>query len=154
MLATFSQLFEGNEEDERISDWCLTGISELIQIACLFNFETNRDAFIRTLCRWTSLALIREMTPKHVEAIKTIIDISYIEKDKLKRSWKDVLDCCSKLNHLRLTACGAKKDFQFFNLNKTKIKRQSSNFSTAALNTNDTEETEYYEQLAADTLLN
>jgi brefeldin A-inhibited guanine nucleotide-exchange protein len=121
---------------------CLTGISELIQIACLFNFETNRDAFIRTLCRWTSLALIREMTPKHVEAIKTIIDISYIEKSKLKRSWKEVLDCCSKLDHLRLTACGAKKDFQFFNLNKAKTNKRPSVYSTATTNTSDPEETE------------
>jgi brefeldin A-inhibited guanine nucleotide-exchange protein len=85
---------------------CLEGMKLATRIACLFDLETSREAFISALKNSTNLNNPQEMQAKHVEALKVILELGQTEGDLLKKSWKDVLMCISQLDRLQLISGG------------------------------------------------
>ncbi|KAI4216052.1 MAG: hypothetical protein LQ351_001548 [Letrouitia transgressa] len=85
---------------------CLEGLRLAIRIACLFDLDTPRVAFVTALARFTNLGNISEMMVKNLEALKILLDIAQTEGNLLKSSWQEILTCISQLDRLQLISGG------------------------------------------------
>lgn len=95
-----------NTDDMEIVDLCLDGFKNAIRIACFFDLELERNAFVTTLAKFTFLNNLGEMKSKNMEAIKTLLDVAVNDGNNLKGSWRDVLSCVSQLEHMQLISSG------------------------------------------------
>jgi brefeldin A-inhibited guanine nucleotide-exchange protein len=98
-LAAFSIGLQ-DSDDYKIVDVCLNGIRCAIRIACIFNLELERDAYMQALARFTLLTAnspITEMKTKNVECIKLVITIAHTDGNYLGNSWYEILKCISHL---------------------------------------------------------
>ncbi|KAF9782748.1 sec7 guanine nucleotide exchange factor [Thelephora terrestris] len=93
-------------EDNEIVELCLDGFKSAIRLACFFDLELERNAFVTTLGKFTFLNNLGEMKPKNMEAIKTLLDTAITEGNNLKGSWREVLQCVSQLEHMQLITSG------------------------------------------------
>ncbi|KAK4046554.1 guanine nucleotide exchange protein for ADP-robosylation factor [Microbotryomycetes sp. JL201] len=84
----------------------LDGFKQAIKIACLFDLELERNAFVTTLSKFTFLNNFGEMKAKNVEAIKTLLDVAMVDGNYLKNSWRDVIVCVSQLERFQLITQG------------------------------------------------
>lgn len=89
---------------------CMEGLRLAIRIACLFDLETPRVAFVTALAKFTNLNNLREMTAKNVEALKVLLEVAQTEGNLLKDSWRDVLTCISQLDRFQLISGGVDED--------------------------------------------
>ena len=93
-----------------------------IKFAARLNMETERDAFVCSLAKFTYLATVKEMTQKNVECVKVLLEIGLQDGNYLASSWEHVLHCISHLERLQLIRT-LKPDSHFFdddsNSNKT-----------------------------------
>lgn len=105
ILAAFSGLMQSSADPEVIA-LCLEGFKLSIRIACLFDLELARNAFVTSLAKFTLLGNLSEMKTKHVDAVKTLLDIALSEGNQLKSSWKDILTCVSQLERFQLISSG------------------------------------------------
>ncbi|KAJ4525184.1 guanine nucleotide exchange protein for ADP-robosylation factor [Exophiala dermatitidis] len=85
---------------------CLEGFRLAIRIACRFDLETPRVAFVTALAKFTNLGNLKEMIAKNLEALKVLIEVALTEGDGLKSSWREVLMCISQLDRLQLLSTG------------------------------------------------
>ncbi|KAH8105989.1 hypothetical protein BXZ70DRAFT_998132 [Cristinia sonorae] len=93
-------------DDLEVVELCLDGFRSAIRIACFFDLELERNAFVTTLAKFTFLNNLGEMKTKNMEAIKTLLDIAVSEGNNLKSSWREVLQCVSQLEHMQLISSG------------------------------------------------
>ena len=93
-------------EDNEVVELCLDGFKTAIRIACFFDLELERNAFVTTLAKFTFLNNLGEMKTKNMEAIKALLDIAVTEGNNLKGSWREVLQCVSQLEHMQLITSG------------------------------------------------
>ena len=89
---------------------CLEGIRLAIRIACRFDLETPRVAFVTALAKSTNLGNLKEMMAKNLEALKVLLDVAYTEGNVLKSSWREVLTCVSQLDRFQLLSGGVDED--------------------------------------------
>ncbi|KAF1823337.1 uncharacterized protein K489DRAFT_193190 [Dissoconium aciculare CBS 342.82] len=89
---------------------CMDGQKMAIRIACLFDLEDPRQAFVSSLARNTNLYNLSEMKAKNVEALRALLDVAYTEGNLLKESWRDVLTCISQLDRFQLISSGVHED--------------------------------------------
>ncbi|KAI8592987.1 hypothetical protein BDZ88DRAFT_503867 [Geranomyces variabilis] len=80
----------------------LEGFKHATRIACLFDMELEKNAFISTLSKFTMLGNIHEMRAKNFEATKTLLEIAFTEGNHLGGNWKDVVLCISQLEKLQV----------------------------------------------------
>ncbi|EEQ87398.1 hypothetical protein RJZ56_006984 [Blastomyces dermatitidis] len=85
---------------------CMEGIRLSIRIACQFDLETPRVAFVTVLAKFTNLGNLREMMAKNVEALKVLLDVAITEGNHLKESWREILTCISQLDRFQLLTDG------------------------------------------------
>lgn len=85
---------------------CMEGMKLAIRIACLFDLETPRVAFVTALAKFTNLGNLREMMAKNLEALKALVEVAQTEGNLLKSSWRDVLTCVSQLDRFQLISGG------------------------------------------------
>ena len=85
---------------------CLEGLKLAIRIACRFDLETPRVAFVTALAKFTNLGNLKEMMAKNLEALKVLLDVAISEGDVLKGSWREVLTCISQLDRFQLLSGG------------------------------------------------
>ena len=85
---------------------CMEGHKLAIRIACTFDLENPRQAFIASLARSTNLYNLSEMKTKNVEALKTLLEVAQTQANYLKESWRDVLTCISQLDRFQLISTG------------------------------------------------
>src|SRR5260370_29875964 len=95
-----------NTDDLDVVELCLAGFKAAIRIACFFELELERNAFVTTLAKFTFLNNLGEMKTKNMEAIKTLLDVAVNEGNSLKGSWHEVLSCVSQLEHMQLISSG------------------------------------------------
>ena len=76
--------------------------------------ETERDAFVTSLAKFTFLDSVRDIQQKNIDCIKTLIAVALHEGNHLRQSWGPVLNCVSQLARLQLFAAGAKSDDTYF----------------------------------------
>eukprot|EP01043_Picozoa_sp_COSAG02_P012266 COSAG02_NODE_471_length_21662_cov_70.510040_18_plen_1581_part_00 len=114
LLAAFSVIME-EVDDPRIIDLVLKGFSAAVHIASTFFMDVERDAFVSTLAKFTLLHTNdKQMKEKHVEAIKTILAIAFLEGDYLEDSWGLIQRTISQLNQKHQLLDGARDDASFF----------------------------------------
>mmetsp|Transcript_25861 Transcript_25861/g.43279 ORF Transcript_25861/g.43279 Transcript_25861/m.43279 type:complete len:1714 (+) Transcript_25861:76-5217(+) len=106
MLAAFSVVLE-ESDDPAIIAMCLEGFRHAIRIAGFFYMDTERDAFVSSLAKFTYLQSRAVMQPKNIEAIKTLIAIAHTDGNYLLSSWGLVLQSISQLERLQLIGLGA-----------------------------------------------
>ena len=95
-----------DSQDHETIKICMEGFKLAIRIACLFDLETPRLAFVSALAKFTNLNNLSEMTIKNVEALKTLLEVAQAEGNLLKGSWKEILTCISQLDRLQLISAG------------------------------------------------
>jgi brefeldin A-inhibited guanine nucleotide-exchange protein len=95
-----------NAHNLEIIKLCMEGMNLAIRIACLFDLETPREAFISALKNATNLNSPTEVMAKNVEALKVLLEIAQTEGNLLKESWRDILMCVSQLDRLQLISDG------------------------------------------------
>ncbi|EIM23122.1 Sec7-domain-containing protein [Wallemia mellicola CBS 633.66] len=93
-------------DDNEIVLLCLQGFANAIKISCLFDLELERNAFVTMLAKFTHLNNLAEMKPKHVDAVKVILEVAMHEGNYLKGSWKEILGCVSQLERFHLISNG------------------------------------------------
>jgi brefeldin A-inhibited guanine nucleotide-exchange protein len=95
-----------NAQNIEIIKICMEGMKLAIRIACLFDLETPREAFVSALKNATNLNNPTEMMAKNVEALKILLEVAQTEGNLLKGSWRDILMCVSQLDRLQLISDG------------------------------------------------
>lgn len=85
---------------------CMEGLKLAIRVACFFDLETPRVAFVTALAKFTNLGNLREMMAKNLEALKVLVEVAQTEGNLLKSSWRDVLTCVSQLDRFQLISGG------------------------------------------------
>ncbi|KAK3707119.1 guanine nucleotide exchange protein for ADP-robosylation factor [Vermiconidia calcicola] len=88
---------------------CMEGQKLAIRIACLFDLEDPRQAFVASLARSTNLYNLSEMKAKNVEALRALLDVAHTEGNLLKESWRDILTCISQLDRFQLISSGVEE---------------------------------------------
>jgi len=113
VLATLAVLLE--MPDEQVSvDLCMEGFTHCIRLAARFGMDTERDAIVSSLAKFTYLTTIKEMKQKNIECIKVLLTIGLSEGNSLGASWQYVLFCISHLERLQLIKIRARDDSHFF----------------------------------------
>lgn len=85
---------------------CLEGLRLAIRIACIFDLDTPREAFVTSLAKFTNLGNLSEMMARNVEALKVLLEIAQSEGNLLKGSWREILTCISRLDRFQLISGG------------------------------------------------
>ena len=112
MIGILSQVLECSS-DERSIAVCLNGFVYAIRIAAHSNMSLARDTFINSLAKFTFLGSIKEMKPKNIESIRTLLSIAVVDGEYLGEGWGPVLQCISQLARLRMSASGLDADESF-----------------------------------------
>ncbi|PRP79080.1 brefeldin A-inhibited guanine nucleotide-exchange protein 2-like [Planoprotostelium fungivorum] len=106
MLAAFSVLMEDSDDPE-VYMLCLEGLRQNTTLSCTFNMDTERNAFVTTVTKFTFLQQSKEMKQKNIESIKTLMDVALTDGNYLHDSWLQILKCMSILEQLHLVGSGA-----------------------------------------------
>ncbi|EDQ86494.1 uncharacterized protein MONBRDRAFT_33770 [Monosiga brevicollis MX1] len=99
--------------DTHVIDECLLGLRLCIHIACIFDLQLEREAFVPALAKFTNLNNFAEIRPKNVEAVRCILDVGIHEGDYLGASWKDILTCVSQLELAQLTGSSNRRRSEY-----------------------------------------
>lgn len=99
-------------DDDNITYLCLLGFRYALRIAGTFRMDSERDAFVQALSRFTQLTTSQSSSSnnktsdvrkgKNVNTIKTLIMVAHSEGNYLASSWLDVLRCVSQLEYAQL----------------------------------------------------
>ncbi|MCJ1319050.1 guanine nucleotide exchange protein for ADP-robosylation factor [Xylographa vitiligo] len=108
-LSGFSGQMQTTQNLETIKT-CMEGIKLAIRIACLFDLETPRVAFVTALANFTNLGNLRDMMAKNLEALKALLEVALLEGNMLKSSWSDILTCISQLDRFQLISGGVDEE--------------------------------------------
>ena len=134
LLAAFSVGLQDCDSSE-IAALCLEGIRYSIRIACIFQMELERDAYVQALSRFTLLTAksnrISEMKTKNIDTIKTLITVAHTDGNYLGKSWLDILRCISQLELAQLIGTGVKS--QFLNNHLNSMQSYSTQVSIASI---------------------
>ncbi|CAD6210421.1 unnamed protein product [Miscanthus lutarioriparius] len=115
MLAAFSVPLD-QSDDEIVVSQCLEGFRSAIHVTAAMSMKTQRDAFITSLAKFTSLHSAADIKQKNVEAIKAILLIADEDGNYLQEAWEHILTCVSRFENLHLVGEGAPPDATFFAL--------------------------------------
>ncbi|VDO99472.1 unnamed protein product [Soboliphyme baturini] len=109
-LAAFSVGLQDSNDSE-ISSLCLEGFRCAIRIACIFHMETERDAYVQALARFTlltALSGLTEMKAKNIDTLKTLITVAQTDGNYLGNAWLEIFKCISQLELAQLISTGVK----------------------------------------------
>ncbi|KAJ0964164.1 hypothetical protein J5N97_029286 [Dioscorea zingiberensis] len=120
MLAAFSVPLD-QSEDETVISHCLEGFRCAIHVTAVMSMKTQRDAFVTSLAKFTSLHSAADMKQKNIDAIKTVVSIAEDDGNYLQEAWEHVLTCVSRFEHLHLLGEGAPPDATFFALQQNEL---------------------------------
>ncbi|CAI5972187.1 unnamed protein product [Closterium sp. NIES-64] len=113
MLAAFSVPLETTEEDA-VTEQCLEGFRYAVHVTAVIGMHMQRDAFVTSLAKFTSLHSAADIKQKNVDAIKSLLLVAEDDGNYLQDAWEHVLTCVSRYEHLHLIGEGAPTDSHFF----------------------------------------
>nr|CAD1835494.1 unnamed protein product [Ananas comosus var. bracteatus] len=120
MLAAFSVPLD-QSDDETIISQCLEGFRCAIHVTAAMSMKTQRDAFVTSLAKFTSLHSAADIKQKNIVAIKAILLIADEDGNYLQEAWEHILTCVSRFEHLHLLGEGAPPDATFFAVQQTEL---------------------------------
>ncbi|XP_075094111.1 brefeldin A-inhibited guanine nucleotide-exchange protein 1 isoform X2 [Nicotiana tabacum] len=113
MLAAFSVTLD-QSDDKNATSQCLLGFRHAVHITAVMGMQTQRDAFVTSMAKFTYLHCAADMKQKNVDAMKTIMSIAIEDGSHLHEAWEHFLTCLSRFEHLQLLGEGAPSDSSFF----------------------------------------
>lgn len=116
-LVAFSIIFSETNQDDLINS-VIIGLSMCLRIACIFNCEMEKNAFIQTISQFCLLngnSIISEMSKKHVSMISHYMVLVNELCNYIGSSWKEVLKCISNLELLQSFVCSPKASIYSIN---------------------------------------
>ncbi|XP_062223827.1 brefeldin A-inhibited guanine nucleotide-exchange protein 1-like isoform X2 [Phragmites australis] len=137
MMAAFSVTLD-QSDDKAATSQCLQGFRSAVHVTSVMCMQTQRDAFVTSVAKFTYLHCAADMKQKNVDAVKAIISIAIEDGDYLQEAWEHVLTCLSRFEHLHLLGEGAPTDASFLTvpLVESEEKAQRSTTSTSSKRTN------------------
>ncbi|KAG8637358.1 hypothetical protein MANES_15G114000v8 [Manihot esculenta] len=113
MLAAFSMTL-GQSDDKHATSQCLQGFRYGVHVTAVMGMQTQRDALVTSVAKFTYLHNAADMKQKNVDAVKAIISIAIEDGNHLQEAWEHILTCLSRIEHLQLLGEGAPPDASFF----------------------------------------
>ncbi|OAY54721.1 brefeldin A-inhibited guanine nucleotide-exchange protein 1 isoform X1 [Manihot esculenta] len=112
MLAAFSMTLD-QTDDKLATSLCLQGFRYAVHVTAVMGMQTQRDAFVTSMAKFTYLHNAADMKQKNVDAVKAIISIAIEDGNYLQEAWEHILTCLSRIEHLQLLGEGAPPDASF-----------------------------------------
>ncbi|GLJ54588.1 hypothetical protein SUGI_1172590 [Cryptomeria japonica] len=129
MLAAFSVPLD-QSDDEVITYQCLQGFRYAVHVTSVMCMQTQRDAFVTSLAKFTSLHSAADIRQKNIDAIKAIVSIADEDGNYLQEAWEHILTCVSRFEHLHLLGEGAPPDATFFALPQNELEKAKQSKSS------------------------
>lgn len=124
MLAAFSMTLD-QSDDKLATTECLQGFRYAVHVTAVLSMQTQRDAFVTSLAKFTYLHCAADMKQKNVDAMKTIMSIAIEDGNYLQESWEHILTCLSRFEHLQLLGEGVPPDASFLNMSNVEPEKNS-----------------------------
>ncbi|XP_024961498.1 brefeldin A-inhibited guanine nucleotide-exchange protein 1 isoform X4 [Cynara cardunculus var. scolymus] len=112
MLAAFSVTLD-QSDDKAATNHCLQGFRHAVHVTAVMGMQTQRDAFVTTVAKFTYLHCAADMKQKNVDAVKATIAIAIEDGNYLQDAWEHILTTLSRFEHLQLLGEGAPSDASF-----------------------------------------
>lgn len=112
MLAAFSVTLD-QSDDKIATTHSLLGFRFAVHVTAVMGMQTQRDAFVTSVAKFTLLHSVGDMKQKNVDAVKAIIAIAIEDGNYLQEAWEHILTCLSRFEHLQLLGDGAPSDASF-----------------------------------------
>lgn len=112
LLGALSQILERAEDSTSIA-LCLNGFVYAVRIASHTKISLARSTFVNSLAKFTALGSIKELKPRNIESIRTLLSIAIMDGEHLGDSWMPILQCISQLGRLLFFASGVDSDDNF-----------------------------------------
>lgn len=77
MLAAFSMLLD-QSDDKAVISQCLQGFRYAVHVTCIMSMQTQRDAFVTSMAKFTYLHHAADMKQKNVDAVKVKCSFMHI----------------------------------------------------------------------------
>ncbi|KAL8267972.1 hypothetical protein R6Q59_001770 [Mikania micrantha] len=132
MLAAFSVTLD-QSDDRAATNHCLQGFRYAVHVTAVMGMQTQRDAFVTSVAKFTYLHCAADMKQKNVDAVKAIIAIAIEDGNHLQDAWEHILTCLSRFEHLQLLGEGAPSDASFLsgsNIETAEDKSLRSSFAS------------------------
>ncbi|KAI3447875.1 hypothetical protein Pfo_004540 [Paulownia fortunei] len=124
MLAAFSVTLD-QSDDKGATSQCLQGFRHAVHVTAMMGMQTQRDAFVTTVAKFTYLHCAADMKQKNVDAVKAIISIAIEDGNYLQEAWEHILTCLSRFEHLQLLGEGAPSDASFLNTSNSESEEKT-----------------------------
>ncbi|KAI9396925.1 hypothetical protein POPTR_004G208400v4 [Populus trichocarpa] len=112
MLAAFSVTLD-QSDDRLAASQCLQGFRYAVHVTAVMGMQTQRDAFVTSVAKFTYLHCAADMKQRNVDAVKAIISIAIEDGNNLQDAWEHILTCLSRIEHLQLLGEGAPPDASY-----------------------------------------
>ncbi|KAM0918975.1 hypothetical protein ACQ4PT_008410 [Festuca glaucescens] len=112
LMAAFTVTLD-QSNDKAATSQCLNGLRFAVHVTSVMCLQTQRDAFLTSIAKFTSLHSAADMKQKNVDAVKAIISIAIEDGNYLQEAWEHVLTCLSRFEHLHLLGEGVPTDASF-----------------------------------------
>ncbi|KAG6502244.1 brefeldin A-inhibited guanine nucleotide-exchange protein 1-like isoform X1 [Zingiber officinale] len=113
MMAAFSVTLD-QSDDKSATTQGLQGFRYAVHVTSVMHMQTQRDAFVTSVAKFTYLHCAADMKQKNVDAVKAIISIAIEDGNYLQESWEHIITCLSRAEHLHLLGEGAPPDASLF----------------------------------------
>lgn len=124
MLAAFSVTLD-QSDDRLATTQCLQGFRHAVHVTAVMGLQTQRDAFVTSVAKFTYLHCAADIKQKNVDAVKTIISIAIEDGNNLQEAWEHILTCLSRIEHLQLLGEGAPPDASFLTASNAEAEERS-----------------------------
>ncbi|KAM7258168.1 hypothetical protein ACFE04_013909 [Oxalis oulophora] len=124
MLAAFSVTLD-QSDDRLATTQCILGFRFAVHVTAVLGMQTQRDAFVTSIAKFTFLHCAADMKQKNVDAVKAIISIAIEDGNYLNEAWEHILTCLSRIEHLQLLGEGAPTDASFLTASNAETDEKS-----------------------------
>ncbi|KAK9667084.1 hypothetical protein RND81_14G231700 [Saponaria officinalis] len=131
MLAAFSMTLD-QSDDKLATSECLLGFRYSVHVTTVLGMQTQRDAFVTSLAKFTYLHCVADMKQKNIDAMKTIMTIAIEDGNYLQEAWEHILTCLSRFEHLQLLGEGVPPDASFLGNSNGETEQKSLKSSDLA----------------------
>ncbi|KAL0304846.1 UNVERIFIED_CONTAM: Brefeldin A-inhibited guanine nucleotide-exchange protein 1 [Sesamum angustifolium] len=118
----------GQTDDKEATTQCLQGFRYAVHVTAGIGMQTQRDAFVTTVAKFTYLHCAADMKQKNVDAVKAIISIAIEDGNYLQEAWEHILTCLSRFEQLQLLGEGALSEASSLNTPNSDTELKSSNY--------------------------
>ncbi|KAJ3323987.1 Protein transport protein sec71 [Boothiomyces sp. JEL0866] len=101
--AELSEEAQKKSKEPNVANLCLAGLTGGIKLACMFKLETERDAFVTSLAKLTSLTDFYNIKPKNIKAINALIELATSQGDYLDSAWIEIMKTLSQLERMQVS---------------------------------------------------